>query len=158
MFQKQTSQLLIFHAFLVCIVSEVHGEKVKPYTLATSYGALKGKYRGGDLQLYSGIVESGSLSVVLSLREVARKFNPEKKFLKSNCKCKGGCKNNRCSCKANGIDCSTHCHPASTCTNHQVCLKGIGQTQLPLLNVSDRKILDSNDWLNDTHSMLQANC
>lgn len=58
-------------------MSEVHGEKVKSYSLATSYGALKGRYCGGDLQPYSGIVESGSLSVVLSLREVARNIIPK---------------------------------------------------------------------------------
>ena len=80
-----------------CIVSEVHGEKVKSYSLANSYGALKGRYPGGDLQPYSGIVESGSLSAVLSYREVAREFNSENRFLKSNCKCKCGRKNNRCS-------------------------------------------------------------
>lgn len=27
-----------------CIVSEVHGEKVKSYSLTTSYGVLKGRY------------------------------------------------------------------------------------------------------------------
>ena len=41
---------------LPCEITEVFGDKVKTYRLATMFGTIKGNFRGGDLQSYDGSV------------------------------------------------------------------------------------------------------
>ncbi|XP_076037988.1 uncharacterized protein LOC143023355 [Oratosquilla oratoria] len=101
------------------VVSAIHGSMAKKYSLSTAYGVINTKFTGGDLQAYSGDVEM-SIEKHVSLREAAQKFNPENRFLKAHCSCKGSCKTDKCSCRANGIQCSTHCHLRSTCANRAV--------------------------------------
>jgi hypothetical protein len=133
---------------LPCVIAHVYGDKVKTYCLTTAYGTLKPKFRGGDLQSYDGQIDAGNAEVHLSLREAALKFHPLTKFTKSSCKCTSGCKSMRCICKKNGIECSTQCHLSTTCSNQfdtNLSLKS------PLLSSSNRAILDTTEWLNDTH-------
>ena len=126
----------------------MYGDKVKTYCLTTAYGTLKGKFHGGDLQSYDGQIDAGNAEVHLSLREAALKFHPLTKFTTSSCKCTRGCKSMRCICNQNGIECSTQCHLSTTCSNQfdtNLSLKS------PLLSSSNRAILDTTEWLNDTH-------
>ena len=138
---------------LPCVVIAVHGEKVLSYSLATEFGRLEQRFRAGDLMTYTGTVDAKQ-EPVLSVREAAKLANPENKFLKSSCNCRTGCKTSRCSCRANKIACSTHCHQSSACTNshaedHQ---EAEAQQQPPLLTADGISVLNSDTaWLNDNH-------
>ena len=104
------------HSRIPCVITAVHGDKVKSHSLSTQFGCLKNKFRRGDLEGYSGMVNAIH-DQTISLREAAKKFHPENKFTKSHCNCTSGCKNDRCSCRQNHIYCSTHCHQSRTCGN-----------------------------------------
>ena len=133
---------------LPCEITEVFGDKVKTYRLATMFGTIKGNFRGGDLQSYDGSVAVVRGDITLSLCEAAQKFNPSNKFTKSCCKCSNGCKTNWCICRKNGIQCSSICHNATVSTNTQVPTQA---SRAPLLSPVDRAILDKTGWLSDMH-------
>ena len=132
-----------------CQVIKVHGEKQVSYTLATRHGTLQGTYRAGDIQTYSGSVEITE-DPIISLREAAMKFHPENRYTKTSCKCSGGCKTNRCSCRQQGIECSTHCHSSSACANKT---SNISKTPTShTLKPADLRILKKDSaWLTDNH-------
>ena len=54
----------------------------------------------------------------------------------------------RCICKKNGIECSPPCHLSTTCSNQFDTNLSL---QSSLLSSSNRAILDTTEWLNDTH-------
>ena len=124
------------------VITKVY-EKSDLYEVGTKYGIFKSKIRAGDLQRYTDRIACDSTKVV-SLHECCRLTNPHNKFVKKPCKCKGGCKNKSCSCVANGIRCSTHCHPSVVCHN----VKGPLNFNFEL--ISQRK------WLTDKEMVMAA--
>jgi len=88
------------------------------------------------------------VSSIISLREASRKVNGSNLFTKKQCNCTSKCVSKRCSCKANGILCSTHCHSSRPCCN-----KGAQETASTnsQLTAVDIRALNGNGWLNDRH-------
>ena len=66
---------------LPCQVIGSAGEKDVHYTLATEFGVLKSKYRGGDLMPFNGTPLTTIKEEEIFLREAARKKYPQSKFL-----------------------------------------------------------------------------
>ena len=101
---------------LPCKIIQQSGNENVNYKLATKHGILKGVYRAGDLMPFSSKINP-DLSRDITLREAALAENPSNQFIKKKCHCIGPCDNNKCSCKKNSIECSSHCHPGHTCKN-----------------------------------------
>ena len=101
------------------IVTQVHGNKQLSYSLATEYGRLKSKYRAGDLEWFSGKIKL-NIQCEVSMREAAKKQNPQTLFTKAHCNCVSRCTSKKCPCLAKSINCSTHCHSSRPCDNNQI--------------------------------------
>jgi len=141
---------------LPCVVTEVHGDKVRSYSLAGKHGILKDKYRAGDLMKYSGTIEA-DLSSRISLRTAAKTENASSKFTTKSCKCTSGCKTSvRCSCHRNGITCTTHCHPQNVCTNQDISDMHQPSSTISLTDREIKTVSRSNGWLTYSH-MTAAN-
>ena len=96
------------------------------YEIATSFGILDVKLRGGDLMPFHGslVVKQDKK---ISLREAHRLFCDRPKnrvdVSKIFCKCSGKCKpDKRCRCFANNISCTSHCgnHEQKKCLNNDL--------------------------------------
>ena len=95
------------------VITKVSGHKDINYQIGTEHGILKVCSQGGDLQHYNGTVEVDHAKTI-SLRRAALLTNGNR-FTQGKCNCKSSCTSNRCSCKKNGITCSTHCHQSTNC-------------------------------------------
>ncbi len=78
-------------------------------------------YNAGDLEAYAGSynipVDRWEEDERIMLRETATKSTPWNIFTNNRCNCTTGCHTNRCSCKKQGIDCSSFCHSGKDCKN-----------------------------------------
>ena len=99
------------------VILKVNGITDISYKIGTIYGILSKSYRAGDLQSYNGYLVANTEKTI-TLRKAVRLTNPQNKFTRSFCKCKANCKTNKCTCKKNGISCSTHCHLSHKCNNN----------------------------------------
>lgn len=80
------------------------------------HGILSTCYPSSELMPYKGSYDCGSKSCTISLREAAKIQQRDK----VKCNCNSTCKRGRCSCRAAGFDCSSHCHPNnSACLNKE---------------------------------------
>ena len=137
---------------VVCKVSG--GEKLKFFSIATSVGVIKHKFRG-DLSAYTGDVKPNTKKEI-SIHEAAKEINAANKFTVNRCKCKGKCDTAICCCRRSKIKCSTHCLLERRCTNTSVdSTVPNSAKQSRWLNQKDIKSLES-CWLNDNH-MLAVN-
>jgi len=76
----------------------------------------------GDIIPFHGqvIIPEEVAEQPISLREAAKKSAAATRFVRSKCNCLRGCQSRRCSCLANNIRCSSHCHPQHSCMNVDV--------------------------------------
>ncbi len=103
---------------LPCKVTTVHGITSKLYTVTSQYGTLSKRVTSSELNSFTGAVRDPPAdSPRVSLEAAVKQFLSHNKFAKTKCKCHGKCVDNRCSCKQNGITCSTKCHPGEDCEN-----------------------------------------
>ncbi|XP_031330453.1 uncharacterized protein LOC116174503 [Photinus pyralis] len=76
------------------------------YKLGTPHGALKHKFTSDSAK-----------NKEISLREVAAENSVLGGQGYKRCHCKGGCKNNKCACRANKKICNSKCHGSLSCHN-----------------------------------------
>lgn len=89
------------------------------HKIRTQFGVLKTQYRTDELERCSFMVaevDGWTDDAVLTLREVARKFNMRTNEV-AVCKCKSTCATKKCQCFKNGIRCTTCCHSGLGCSN-----------------------------------------
>ena len=106
---------------LPCIIVQRQGKTHYLYRLRCRHGVLDTLYRENELEEYSGSVQveakEWERAPKISLREVAKKSNPDNAFYGAHCGCKKGCNGKKCSCRQMGKPCSTRCHSGSSCSN-----------------------------------------
>ena len=108
---------------LTCVVVQRHGKKHFLYRLQCEYGLLNSCYPGSELEAHSGSlqlqVQDWRSAPRVTLREAAKRANPENTYYGSFCSCKGDCSGKKCSCKQARKPCSTRCHSGRSCVNHR---------------------------------------
>ena len=130
-------------------VVSVHGEKVKMYRIWTRFGLLKNKIRGGDLQEFTDdevlnetktiVYERQLLCIAVATSLLVRRVNVCLDV---------------CTCKEHGVECSTYCHPETTCANRNSTEKhGTFKPVFKLTETDEVVLNDLEDWLNDKHML-----
>lgn len=108
---------------LPCIIVQRQGKKHYLYRLRCKHGVLDTLYRESELEAYSGSLQveakGWEMTPRISLRQAAKKSNPDNAFYGTHCGCKKGCNGKKCSCRQVGKPCSSRCHSGSTCSNQQ---------------------------------------
>lgn len=98
------------------VVVREAGVKRKRYQIACKFGTLRGMFTASQLVPYPGVPPIDGSGKEISLREAAR-LNSSHKMHIIICKCKSGCVNKNCRCKAQRSECSTRCHAGRACLN-----------------------------------------
>ena len=62
-------------------------------------------------------VKGWKSSTRVSLRAASKESTPWSAFSKNRCKCTAGCSTQRCPCKKNKIEWTSHCHKGDNCKN-----------------------------------------
>ena len=87
---------------LACIVVQRLGKKNLLYRLRCEFGVLNALYRAGELEEYNGAqhlkVDDWEMMSKVSLREAAKRANPDNAYYGTSCNCKKGCRSKQCSC------------------------------------------------------------
>lgn len=106
---------------LPCIIVQRLGKKYFLYRLRCEYGILDTTFPDSQLETYSGSLQLDAHKwetlPKISLREAAKKSNPENRYYGTSCNCKKGCTSKKCSCQQAGKPCSTRCHSGVSCSN-----------------------------------------
>ena len=98
------------------VVVSVTGSVQPKYRVLTAHGAIKDVFTSSYLSSCPGIVKTGNPDQYITLREAARLHTVHKKEV-TYCKCRSGCRNNKCTCKNKKAICLTRCHRGKTCKN-----------------------------------------
>ena len=106
---------------LPCIIVQVIGTARAMYRLRCKSGVLNKCYSACDLELFEGnynlSVKGWERSTRVSLRAASKESTPWSAFSKNRCMCTAGCSTQRCPCKKNKIEFTSHCHKGHNCKN-----------------------------------------
>ena len=103
---------------LPCIIVQVIGTACAMYRLRCKSGVLNKCYSACDLEFFEGnfyLSVKGCYSCVTS-SSFKRKYAMECIF-KEQVQVQAGCSTQRCPCKKNKIECTSHCHKGDNCKN-----------------------------------------
>ena len=104
---------------LLAKIIKVSGNIRKLYQLQCTQGIINCKYGSNDLELYPGTMSSAELPTnYISLRTAVIQSRAYSAASPMICHCKSGCKDNRCRCRTQGVECTSRCHSGMTCENN----------------------------------------
>ena len=102
--------------YLTGVVTELVHDK---YRVGTSSGTLNQLFARSQLEKCKQVhlAPEDVADPVLSVRSANAAQSIGGGQGHERCTCKGGCKNNRCKCRKNGLLCNSYCHNSLSCTN-----------------------------------------